>query len=198
MRVALLVVAVGHDDLRLLATDDLDEPSDGLVERSQDPADARAVLDRAREAQGGVAVDRVAVLETEADCAMRAFLRGHELHALALFPDTRLREPALAGERDFAGRRAWAVRFLDDVGGEVLLHYAADDGLPLGLTTSAHRGDGDVREVTVRFTGCDPPAGDGVRVFRGAEFLVGGEVWTYRFERIDLAAPPERLAVGKP
>jgi hypothetical protein len=33
VRVAALVVAVGHDHLRALATDDLDQPADGLVER---------------------------------------------------------------------------------------------------------------------------------------------------------------------
>jgi hypothetical protein len=45
------------------------------------------------------------------DDATRAYVRGHELHSLALMPETRLSEPVYLGAVQFEGADALAIRW---------------------------------------------------------------------------------------
>jgi hypothetical protein len=57
---------------------------------------------------------------TPLDAGTRFFIRGHELHAAALFPLTRYAAPRFAGEDVFRGTPALAVVFEDDLGDSVV------------------------------------------------------------------------------
>jgi hypothetical protein len=128
----------------------------------------------------------------DADISIRTFLEGHELHMLALAPETRLRRPELLGEREFSGVPVYAVRFLDDADAEVEMYYSIENALPAGMKNVNHSGQG-ARDVLVRFD--DWREHDGLLLFRKAVFSQGEEDYVYDYVELDLNASPERLRV---
>lgn len=115
-----------------------------------------------------------------------AFVRGHELHILALTPGARLYEASVRPPTVWDGRAAWAVDARLDSGEPMVAYYAMADTTPLGLL--------------VRYT--DPPVavtwGDwteqgGLRLFRTARFIEGSDTFTYRYRHIEVGALPDSV-----
>lgn len=145
------------------------------------------------------------------DDATRAYVRGHELHALALMPETRLSEPAYLGAVQFEGADALAIRWtvpgagppggrtpeaqMPDVGSPerhtLVTFYAASDTLPLGIRAEWVEPHVDAHFVdwSPLVTGPQPE----VRLFRRARFRQADEVFVYTFERVELVEVSDSL-----
>lgn len=117
------------------------------------------------------------------DSVTATFLRGHELHMLVLAPQTRLRNPELLGEREFDGQAVWVIQFLDELDGKAELYVAVDDGMPLGMKSINHTGQGE-REVFIRVDAWRVV--DGVRLFERAVFTQGDDDYVYDYVEITL------------
>ncbi len=115
--------------------------------------------------------------------SIRTFIRGHELHLLALAPKTRLTAPVFTGETTFRGSEAFAIGFKDDLGGDVVLYYARNDTLPIGLQLEDHLNPGSPAVIVV-FGHWQPQ--EGLRLFRDAAFLQGDERFTYRYTSVQV------------
>jgi hypothetical protein len=124
------------------------------------------------------------------DDVTKAFLKGHELHMLALAPQTRLRAPQSTGEREFNGERVQIVEFRDDLDAPVAMYYSSTTGLPVGMRNVNHTGRGE-RDVYVRFG--DWERIGGVLLFRCAAFTQGTDEYRYRYTEVDLYADEGRL-----
>ncbi|MGE0352136.1 MAG: hypothetical protein AB7I33_01375 [Gemmatimonadales bacterium] len=107
------------------------------------------------------------------------FVRGHELHAMVLMPENRLRHPEYLGIQEWDGTAAILLRYTDRSGHPVLAAFSTTDTLPLGLQITFTDPD-----VFIRFRDWVDRAG--VRVFREAEFRQEDEIFTYRFADIEL------------
>lgn len=119
------------------------------------------------------------------DPNMMSFVRGHELHMLAIAPETRLDGLAYTGRVSFRGEPALRLTGVDRRDRPTELFYAPASGLPLGMRlvdeSRPERG-----AVTTTFLEWGDV--DGVRLFRGARFEQDDEVFTYRFDRLETLA----------
>lgn len=129
--------------------------------------------------------------ETEpASAVTKTFLRGHELHALVLAPETRLRSPQALPKRQFSGQEVRTIRFVDALDGALDIYYAISSGLPIGMQMINHTGRGN-RKIQVHLS--DWQNHDGVLLFSQAIFTQGNEVYVYRYTKINLKADSARL-----
>lgn len=111
-----------------------------------------------------------------ADTAAWNRLRGHELHALLLFPETRLYDPVPVP----AGQDTLALRWMLNDRDSLVVRYAARDTLPLGVELS----------WTEPVTTVSLEGWAGVPFFRRAVFRQGGETATWTYTRV-LLEPAE-------
>lgn len=112
---------------------------------------------------------------------LHAFVRGHELHILALAPATRLHEASVRAATEWDGRPAWPVEARLDTGEELVAYYATADTTPLGLLVR-------YTDPPVPVTWSDWTEADGMRLFQRATFVQGADTFTYRYR--DLAVGP--------
>ena len=131
----------------------------------------------------------------------RTFLRGHELHMTALDPESRFSDPTIIERSEFAGQASVTVRFSDDLGGDLDIHYERDSGLPRGLSQKNHLGNG-APTIDVTFRDWTTTQDD-LRFFSRATFAHGDDIYEYEFVRISvndvddiLLRSPEREASG--
>lgn len=125
------------------------------------------------------------------EAVSQTFLRGHELHMIALAPQTRFDTPVWQGETTSAGQAAVTLRFHDQLRGPLDIHYAQANGLPLGLTQVNHTGRG-ADTVNVIFADWQAQ-NNGLQLFTRATFEQGDDVYTYEFVRIMMNAVPDVL-----
>jgi hypothetical protein len=125
-------------------------------------------------------------LVTSLDADHKALVRGHELHATVLYPESRYRNPRFAGRADFSGQRALVVEFRDSFDDPVCFYFSASDTLPLGLRITHQDPD-----VTVTFG--DWEAREGLFLFTSAAFEQGGEVYRYSYVAIDFNSVPDSM-----
>ncbi len=113
-------------------------------------------------------------------------VRGHELHMLALAPLSRLSDPRFLAATEFDSRPALAVRLSLPTGDSLIAYFDSEDTLPLGLRMTAVEPD-----VVVSWREWEDV--DGVRLFRSATFRQEDELFTYRYERLEIGAPEDSL-----
>jgi len=126
-----------------------------------------------------------------ADEVTLTFLKGHELHMLALAPTTRLSSPRAAGVREFADQSVYVVAFRDDLGAAVEIYYSVATGLPAGMKNVNHTGRGE-RDIYVRFSDWQPV--DDLKLFRTAVFSQGADDYVYHYGLIDPHAAVDALS----
>lgn len=155
----------------------------GAKEEAPPPSDvdAQSILTAMQRALGGPeAVERIAVVDALAECEGPS----------GPF-ETRLRRPALLGERVFDGQAVWTIQFLDELDGEVELYVAVDDALPLGMKSINHSGQGE-REIFIRVD--DWRVIDGVHLFTKAVFTQGKDDYAYDYVEVAVNPDADRLS----
>jgi hypothetical protein len=78
------------------------------------------------------------------DDPMLAFLRGHELHAAVLVPESRYHSPEFSGDVEFGDQLALAVSLKDNLGDTMFAYFSAVDTVPLGFRLTQPDPDVDV------------------------------------------------------
>lgn len=134
---------------------------------------------------------RDGVETTPLDGETEAFVRGHELHALALVPETRLTDPVFLGTVEISGRDAMGIRWSVNEERTLSTFFSLGDTLPLGL-----RAEWLEPAVDVRFhdwAPLDDGTPPGARLFRRATFRQGGEVFAYMYDRLEVVPIPDSL-----
>ncbi len=121
------------------------------------------------------------------DPVTRSVVRGHDLHMLVLSPSW-LTEPTRDADRRWGTDSVLTVRFRDELGSPLLLHFRAADTLPVGLEVVNHTGTGPA-DVRVLFD--DWQDHGGVRLFRTATFEHGNNRFVYRYAILQLNASPD-------
>ncbi|MEM7331222.1 MAG: hypothetical protein AAF490_03950 [Chloroflexota bacterium] len=114
----------------------------------------------------------------------QAFLRGHELHMLALAPQTRLESPEWLGDSHFTKQPAWTIRFKDSLESPLDIHYSQESGLPLGLSQMNHTGRG-AETVEVVFSNWHMQP-SGIQLFTQSDFIQGDDVYKYEFVYLNI------------
>lgn len=156
--------------------------------------DGRARMEQSQGFVGGVhpsgdwRIDGESGAGTSLDAEALAYVRGHELHAAVLFPESRYRDPRPAGKADFAGQPASVIRFTDGRGEPVLGYYSARDTLPLGFRVT-------YTDPDVVVTLGDWETRGPVRVFTGATFRQGDETYEYSYVDVRLGGVPDSIFV---
>ncbi len=117
------------------------------------------------------------------DPGTRTVVRGHELHMLALAPLTRLSDPVAVGDTLWGSEPVHAVALRDDLGARATMYLRVHDTLPAGFELVNHTGEG-ARRVELYFS--DWVEQTGVRLFRSARFVHGGNVFDYAFTRLEV------------
>lgn len=117
---------------------------------------------------------------------MASFVRGHELHMLALLPESRLSNPRLATASPLDLEAALGIAFSLPSGDSLVIYYAAADTIPLGLRVA-------YTDPNVVVTWSDWVERDELKLFTQARFVQGDEVFTYDFQAVEIAALPDSL-----
>lgn len=110
---------------------------------------------------------------------MLPFMRGHEMHMLALNPRARLTVTEYVGRTDFAGVEALSLRLALSEGDSVLMHFDAESHLPLGFVLESQQ-----PEITVFFSQWES-AGE-IRVFKRAKIHQGTDVFRYEYTSVEI------------
>lgn len=147
--------------------------SDGRVRMEQTPQGFLAGVGR----DGGWRMDSESGPVEDLGEAL-AFVRGHELHMLALLPRSRLVEARIPGGRDGEAGGLLAVAMSLPTGDSVVVYFEPADTLPAGLRVA-------FTEPHVLVTWSDWTEVRGVRAFRRAIFRQGDEAFHYAFDRVE-------------
>jgi hypothetical protein len=129
------------------------------------------------------------------DGATETFVRGHEIHAIVLWPTTRFGPLEPRGADVFAGRAAVRLAGVDALGAPVDLWFAAADSLPLGMRVAGHRRAGEP-PVVIEWSDWRP-VGTG-RLPHACTFRQAGDVFRYRFTRVDVSPDPTEMGFEGP
>lgn len=124
------------------------------------------------------------------DSATRSFLRGHELHLLALAPSTRWRPIAATGPVTIQNRDAIGIRFADEMGGDATIFYRTTDTLPLGYRLLDHSSEG-APPVEVLFGHWGVHTG--APLFTDAIFAQGEEKVNWHYTRVGVNMAADSL-----
>jgi hypothetical protein len=106
----------------------------------------------------------------------RSVLSGHEVHLLALTPESRFRDPRAREAQQFRGALSDVVEFSDELGGAALFFYHPQTGLPRGFRLTNHV-SGDGRTIDVWLDGWRRT--DGVMLPGAVECHAAGAVFHY-------------------
>lgn len=109
--------------------------------------------------------------------------RSHEFVMILLDPQSRLSGAHYTGVGTFVGERVSTVAFVDETGNGIEIHYAVQDGRPVGLTVENPLDTG-APSIEVEYTGWSRL--HGLRVPSRLTIVHGGEVWHYRFTGIEV------------
>lgn len=85
----------------------------------------------------------------ELDPTAEFVVRAHEMHLLALMPETRFTNPVARPDTVVAGRASHVVELTDGLGGAVRFYYDAGTGRPAGYSVVDHTGRGSGRVFTL-------------------------------------------------
>ena len=179
-------------NIQLLAEATVYGPADTFVTVVHSSDDGRARMEQPASAfVAGVGAAGPWTIDPEAGGVQETgdilpFLRGHELHMLAMRPHARVTAAASLGPVSWRSRDALAVRMTLPGGERLTAYYAAADTLLLGL-----RVEWTEPEVVVSVS--DWVRQQGVRTFRSAEFRQGDEVFTYEYTGVDLRPLPDAV-----
>ena len=114
------------------------------------------------------------------DSITRTVVRGHALHALAFFP-TWLGAATLDPPSRWGADSVLTLRFRDELGEPLLMHVRVADTLLVGFDVINHTGSGP-REVQVLVSDWEDVSG--VRLFRKAVFVHGGNRFEYAYREL--------------
>lgn len=115
------------------------------------------------------------------DSVTRTVIRGHELHLLALAPETRLGQAEAGPIQAWNGDSAWPLAFRDELGAPVVLYLRTVDTLPVGLELVNHTGRGP-REVRIALDGWVDHGG--ILLFEAARFIHGSDTFAYAYHTL--------------
>ncbi|HXN75227.1 MAG TPA: hypothetical protein VN876_01255, partial [Gemmatimonadaceae bacterium] len=122
----------------------------------------------------------------------RAVAQGHEVHMLALAPETRFGAPIGVRATTFRGTPAFAVSFRDILGGMVTAYYSRRDYLPLGFMFPDHKDPGSPG-ISLVLNGWQRRGA--IRLVSRAVFWQGRDAYRFRFTRIRLNVVPDSAFV---
>ncbi len=174
----------------------VDGPTSRFVTVVWSARDGRARMEQSTGFAGGAhasgdwRLDRESGAMTSMDPRGLAFVRGHELHAAVLFPESRYVDPRLLDRGDFAGQPAHVIEFTDGLGEPVFGYYAVADTLPLGFRVTHTDPD-----VIVTLGGWE--ARGSVRAFTTASFTQGEEIHEYSYVDIGLNGVPDSVFLAR-
>lgn len=146
--------------------------SDGRVRMEQTPSGFRAGVGSSggwHVAPGSARVDSLG--------ADLAFVRGHELHMLALAPRTRFEHPRLIGNTEFSGRPVVAVAMSLPTGDSLVAYFDAVDTVPVGARIMW-------TDPPVDVTWAEWSTRGAVRLFGQATFRQGTEEFRYTYDSV--------------
>lgn len=115
-----------------------------------------------------------------------AFVRGHELHMMALAPRSRLHSPRFLGTTYHDGSAVLAVAMSMPGSDSLVAYFDPSDTLPVGFRvtwTDPH--------VEVTWSGWSERGG--IRVFERAAFRQGAEEFRYAYDTIRVGAIPDSV-----
>ena len=123
-----------------------------------------------------------------------AFIRGHELHAVVLAPESRYDSLAIQDTTTFSGVRAIPVLMQSPLDADAVAYYSMADSLPLGFRMLASNPD-----VVVTLDDWDYR--DGLLIFTTAVFKQGEEEYRYDYVEVSLVTLADsvfRAPTGQP
>lgn len=115
-----------------------------------------------------------------------AFVRGHELHAAVLVPESRYHDPEFIGGAEFGEQQALVVSLLNQLGDSVFAYYSAADTVPLGFRMM--QPDPDVVVTLGEWEWRED-----VLVFTHATFLQAEESFRYEYVDIQFSEVPDSV-----
>ena len=117
--------------------------------------------------------------EDSLDAVTTAFIKGHELHWISIWPEDRYSRPSYEGITEFADQDAFRVLFYDEAKRPVNFYYSFEDYRPLGFDISPSGFD---FKVNIYFR--DWETIDNRLVFKKATFDQEGALFEYDFKDI--------------
>jgi hypothetical protein len=124
------------------------------------------------------------------DASSRSDMEGHELHMIALAPESRFDGPPTIGAGEFEGHPSRIVKLKDSLGAPVAIFYDAASGLPLGLHLVNHSGRGEASIVVV-FERWERAGA--LRLFRRAVIRQGDAPYLFEFEPVLINGVPDSV-----
>lgn len=115
-----------------------------------------------------------------------AFLRGHELHMVALLPRSRLSDARFIGITQLDSMQALAVGLSLPTGDSLVAYFHPSDTLPIGFRMTWPQ-----PHVFVYWS--DWTEHNGLRLFQHAVIRQGAEVFTYSFKRLESGSLPDSI-----
>ncbi len=115
-----------------------------------------------------------------------AFVRGHELHMLALLPRSRLSNPRVVDAPPGASRDAVGVALSLPSEDSLVVYFSESDTLPIGLQVT-------YTDPHVMVTWSDWIERGGLQVFTKAVISQGEEVFEYSYDHIDVGPLPDSI-----
>jgi len=115
-----------------------------------------------------------------------SFMRGHEVHMLALAPESRLSGSRTLETATFTGRSALAVAMSLPSGDSLVAYFSPIDTLPLGLRVTWT--DPHVEVVWSGWT-----IRNGYRLFEDAVFTQGSDQFRYVFDTLRVGPIPDSI-----
>lgn len=180
------------DELQLFAAASVEGPSGSFRTRVHSSGDGRVRLEQSRFGflagvgeEGGWRYD-AASGEVRPLGDLEAFVRGHELHMLALLPRSRLSAPSFLGLSSLGSRDALSVSLSLPSGDSLVAFFDRSDTLPVGLRVLWGQ-----PPVQVRWSGWVESGG--FRFFRRATFRQDGEEYRYRYDTVRVGPIPDRV-----
>ncbi len=122
-------------------------------------------------------------LKNELDTITKQFIYGHELHWLALNPESRFHQPVFKNFSKFDNQDAFQIEFTDDLKRPVTFYYSFENYQPLGFknyTGTLEQGE----TVSVYFKNWEEK--DGLQIFKEAVFKQGEFIFNYDFTKIEM------------
>ncbi len=113
------------------------------------------------------------------EASTKAFIKGHELHWISMWPEDRYSKPSFEGITTYADQDAFRILFYDDDNRPVNFYYAFENYRPLGFDISPSGFD---FKVNIYFNEWETI--DNRLVFKKATFDQEGDIFEYNFKDI--------------